>query len=321
MLRGALVMEVSAFHAGTVVRLPASLGRPYHRPRMASSKPRERTHEPSDPLLGRLAGEYRIQRKLGAGGFGTGDLIMDLAFAQKAAGEQRSTVAIASGNSAGAPNAPRTVAQVADLRQLGSLPDASSDDLGSLYLLFDQEDASGVHGSAVAWFTRTGDRELRCLVDLTTFAEDLDAQLVSGGSRTLKAELSPTAQRTTAYALFIAGGAGVLTSAILGGFTLGRDGSARAVLSRKARGNISSEELHDYNDARDERDRLRVFAVLSISLSAAALATALLLFVFDQPELPSSLDRRSPWLRRSLQVGLPTPGHARDLSLDARWRF
>lgn len=38
---------------------------------MARSKPREHTPEPNDPLLGRLAGEYRIQRKLGAGGFGT----------------------------------------------------------------------------------------------------------------------------------------------------------------------------------------------------------------------------------------------------------
>mgnify|MGYP003546897872 FL=1 len=38
---------------------------------MARSKPREQTQEPNDPLLGRLAGEYRILRKLGAGGFGT----------------------------------------------------------------------------------------------------------------------------------------------------------------------------------------------------------------------------------------------------------
>jgi serine/threonine protein kinase len=38
---------------------------------MALSKPREKTQALNDPLLGRLAGEYRILRKLGAGGFGT----------------------------------------------------------------------------------------------------------------------------------------------------------------------------------------------------------------------------------------------------------
>jgi tetratricopeptide (TPR) repeat protein len=149
----------------------------------------------------------------------------------------------------------------------------------------------------------------------------LDAQLVPGGSRTLHAQLSPTAQRTTAYALFIAGGLGVVTSAILGGFTLARDGTARAVLERKQQGNISSAQLHDYNEARDDRNRLRIFAALSISLSAAALATGLFLYVFDQPELPSPLERRGSWLRPALQLGLPTPGHERDLSFDARWRF
>jgi tetratricopeptide (TPR) repeat protein len=150
---------------------------------------------------------------------------------------------------------------------------------------------------------------------------NLEAQLVPGGSRTLHAQLSPTAQRTTAYALFIAGGLGVVTSAILGSFTLAREGSARAVLERKGQGNISSAELHDYNEARDDRNRLRVFAALSISLSAAALATGLFLFVFDHPELPSPLERRGSWLRPALQLGLPTAGHERDLSFDARWRF
>jgi hypothetical protein len=109
-----------------------------------------------------------------------GDLILDLAFAQKAAGQERATVAIAFGNSAGAPSAPRTIAQVSDLRQLGSLPSASSDALGQLYLLFDQEDASGAHGSAVAWFANTGERGLSCLVELTTFAEDGSIQSVPG---------------------------------------------------------------------------------------------------------------------------------------------
>jgi tetratricopeptide (TPR) repeat protein len=137
----------------------------------------------------------------------------------------------------------------------------------------------------------------------------LDAQLLPGGSRTLRADLSQTAQRTTAYALFIAGGVGVLTSAVLGGFTLGRDGSARAILARKQQGNISSAQLHDYDEARDDRNRLRIFTALSLSLSAAALATGLFLFMFDHPELPR------------LQLGLPTPGQERDLSFDARWRF
>ena len=109
-----------------------------------------------------------------------GDLITDLAFAQTIAGEERATVAIAFGNSAGAPSAPRTIAQVSDLLQLGSLPAASSDELGQLYLLFDQQDASGVHGSAVAWFASTGDRGLHCLVELTTFAEDGSIQSVPG---------------------------------------------------------------------------------------------------------------------------------------------
>ena len=149
----------------------------------------------------------------------------------------------------------------------------------------------------------------------------LDAQLVPGGSRTVQAQLNPTAQRITAYALFIAGGLGVATSAVLGSFALAREGSARAVLMRKERGNISSAQLHDYNDALEERNRLRVFAALSLSLSAAALATGLFLFLFDHPELPSPLEQRGSWLRPTVQLELPTPGHERDSSFDARWRF
>ena len=109
-----------------------------------------------------------------------GDLILDLAFAQQAAGQARASVAIAYGNSAGAPSAPRTIAQVSDLRQLGTLPDGSRDALGQLFVLFDQEDASGVHGSAVAWFANIGDRGLRCLVELTTFADNEMIESVPG---------------------------------------------------------------------------------------------------------------------------------------------
>ena len=121
----------------------------------------------------------RPVQHLASGDF-DGDLIQDLAFTSSAAPSEAQEVVVAFGNSAGPPSVSLTVARVAGIQQLGSLEYSGSDDVGELYLAFDQTDPSGTAGSALAWLVGSGDRSIGCLVELTSFAADGSINSVLG---------------------------------------------------------------------------------------------------------------------------------------------
>jgi hypothetical protein len=109
-----------------------------------------------------------------------GDLIQDLAFTMIGAPGEAQEVEIAFGSSAGAPSVSLTAARIADIQQLGALEYSGGDEVGELFIAFAQADAAGVPGSALAWLISSGDRNIGCLVELTSFAADGSINSVLG---------------------------------------------------------------------------------------------------------------------------------------------
>jgi hypothetical protein len=102
-----------------------------------------------------------------------GDLINDVAVVQRpsVAGSE-AEVAIAYGNPSGAPGAPRAAARVPDVRQILSFRTTPGSDVSFLGILYRQRDARGVDGSALALLPGNTDRNLPCVVELTSFNKD-----------------------------------------------------------------------------------------------------------------------------------------------------
>ena len=111
------------------------------------------------------------------------------------------------------------------------------------------------------------------------------AQLAPGETREIAVELETTAQRTAAVTLFVVGGAALAVSAVLTGFAVASENSADALLQEREVSNITAAQLQEYDEAKDQRDRLRVAAITGYGISIAALVTGLFLYALDQPEL------------------------------------
>jgi hypothetical protein len=111
-----------------------------------------------------------------------------------------------------------------------------------------------------------------------------------GQSRAVTVNLQPTQQRKAAW-IVLAGAAGALgAGAVLTGLSLRAQGQAEDFLELRARGNVTSRQLLDYNDALRRRDGYRTAAVASFAVMTAAAITGLLLHQLDHPD-PEQLRR------------------------------
>ncbi|HKP61051.1 MAG TPA: VCBS repeat-containing protein [Polyangiales bacterium] len=98
-----------------------------------------------------------------------GDLLNDLAFTQLAPPSQLGEVMVAFGALSGPPTTSVTAARAGEVVQLGAMPYSTAQ--SQMFIAYRQMDREGRKGAALAWLTGF-DRNLTCMVDLTTFASD-----------------------------------------------------------------------------------------------------------------------------------------------------
>jgi hypothetical protein len=127
------------------------------------------------------------------------------------------------------------------------------------------------------------------------------AALEPGETREVAVDLRPTAQRTAAIVMFIASGGAMIAGASLTGLAVDSEDEARKIERQRQSGNITAQQLRDYDDAKHDRDRWRGFAVTSFAISLGAAATGLFLYFMDEPDL------REPNLPE-LRVDVSAPG-------------
>jgi hypothetical protein len=109
-------------------------------------------------------------------------------------------------------------------------------------------------------------------------------ELERGEARTVNVVLEPTAQRRASNRLFIAGGITLAAGAVLGGLTLSHESSAKDFLKKRALGNVTAHELHDYEEDLTARNRYRTATVIALGASVGLVTTALFLRELDNPE-------------------------------------
>ena len=150
--------------------------------------------------------------------------------------------------------------------------------------------------------------------------QTLRVNLAPGGKRQLDAELHQTAQRTAALSLLVAGATSLAAGVVLSALAVDRENAAKRILRRKTEGNITAAELHDYADASQARDRLRIAGVVSLVGTAAALITGLALFMFDPPDLRET---NTPATAPKLRFGatFAPDRHGGQVAVDTRLHF
>lgn len=104
-----------------------------------------------------------------------------------------------------------------------------------------------------------------------------------GETRTLELALRPTAQRRASKWLFLGSGVALGAAATLGALALHFEGEAHGFLERRARGNVTAEELRDYDSDLTNRGRTRAAAAIALGASVGLLATGLLMYHLDNP--------------------------------------
>lgn len=133
----------------------------------------------------------------------------------------------------------------------------------------------------------------------------VETELAPGETRAIDAKLEATGERRAALALFVTSAATASAGVFLSALAIQQENTAEGVLGRRATSNISPGDLADYDDAIRARGQFRTAAVVSLTLSAAALATGVFLFATDAPDLKEVLPRRSKERTESaLRVGL-----------------
>jgi hypothetical protein len=120
------------------------------------------------------------------------------------------------------------------------------------------------------------------------WSRDLD--LERGKSRELKVPLPLTAQRLTAAGLFIGGGAALGAGLITSAFAIRAENRAEEFLGRHAARNVSSGELSDYEEAKEERGRFRVATAVCWGSALGLFITGFILHETDEPD-PQELFR------------------------------
>ena len=116
-------------------------------------------------------------------------------------------------------------------------------------------------------------------------AYSAEIELARGEQRRMSIALETTGQRYASYALMSIGAGGLVVGGVFTGLALGSQRSAREISDARRTGNISAQQLDDYNQALDHRETWRRAAGVAFGAGAVVAATGLVLFAFDQPKL------------------------------------
>jgi len=118
----------------------------------------------------------------------------------------------------------------------------------------------------------------------------------------LRPDLERTGQRTVSY--WVAGAAGgfLVASGVYAGLAFSSDSSASDIVDRTQSETISTDDLAELDDLRQERDDRRAMAVVFAGVGAGLAATSLALYLFDTPQV----EARPATMRR--QPTAPTGG-------------
>lgn len=108
-------------------------------------------------------------------------------------------------------------------------------------------------------------------------------QIEPGETRHVSVALRTTDQRVAAVSLFAAGGATLAGGLLLSAMALHQESTAHAIDRKRQATSITPGERRRYEDALDERDRLRMAAIVGLAGAAAALVAGVLLYQLDDP--------------------------------------
>lgn len=149
------------------------------------------------------------------------------------------------------------------------------------------------------------------------YVEELE--LGNGEQRELSPAMEQTPQRIASHVLLGAGIAGIAAGGACATVAFLKDRDAQAIQDQRKTGNISFQDVDEYDRLRSERDTWRLAAGISLGAGAAVATTGLLLRAFDTPKIEAPRPResdqpaapeRSPGL---MEVGIAPvfgPGHA-----------
>jgi hypothetical protein len=129
-----------------------------------------------------------------------------------------------------------------------------------------------------------------------------EVDLLPGKSESLRFTLEPTRQRRVAMALFVGSAAALATGVVFGALTLRAEQQAKDFLSAQAQGNVSREQLSEYDEDVANRNRYRIATGVSLASAVGLGTTAFFLFELDQPS-SEQLHRASS----STEGGRPSP--------------
>lgn len=111
-----------------------------------------------------------------------------------------------------------------------------------------------------------------------------------GETEQLEVLLQPSRQRLASRGLFIGGAATAVGALVLAQLTLHENRTASRFLAARRRGEAEATDLGGYNESRRQRDTYRMASGLSLALAGALFSSAILTYVFDQPN-PTAIQR------------------------------
>jgi len=121
--------------------------------------------------------------------------------------------------------------------------------------------------------------------------------LSRGKPTPLDLDLPTTTQRDVSYGVFAVSGAALVTSGVFVGLAFWKQGAAQSILDKKTTGNISGDDITEYNDARAARDRFTIAAAATGGGAGLLAIIGLGMFLIDPADKATAapaLDETSP---------------------------
>lgn len=112
-----------------------------------------------------------------------------------------------------------------------------------------------------------------------------DVVLTRASNVRIEPRLETSGQRIASVSMLGVGAASLVAGAIFGIGSLNAEGSAEDIESKRARGNISADDLDKHNSAVDRRDDFRTISLVGLSVGGALVVGGALLYLFDKPSI------------------------------------
>jgi len=123
------------------------------------------------------------------------------------------------------------------------------------------------------------------------YGEELDFDF--GTKTRLAVDLPATNQRRLSWGVLAAGGAGLITSGVFFGLAIAEESRATSIHDQQVAGTITIDQRNEFNDALQRRDDFALVGGVTAGISGAVALTGLFLFLFDEPDAPPPVKRRS----------------------------